>query len=60
MLSVGQSSIDAPARVVVAILDWCTRSGLDPLNLAGGCEPFHHLVQRPQTSLVRMHCALNV
>lgn len=60
MLSVEKPSIHAPAQVVVAILDWCTRPELGALNLASGRDPLHLAVQRPLTSLVRMHCALIV
>ena len=60
MLSVEKPSIHAPAQVVVAILDWCTRPELGAPNLASGREPLHLAVQRPLTSLVRMHCALIV
>jgi hypothetical protein len=60
MLSVDKPIIHVPAQVVVAILDWCTWPELVALNLAGGRDPLHLAVQRPLTSLVRMHCALNV
>lgn len=60
MLSVEKPSLETPAQVVVAVLEWAQWSELSPLNPVGGRETLRRTVHRPLTSLVRMHCALVV
>lgn len=60
MLSVEKPSVEAPVHNVVALIDWSQRSEVWPLDLASARERIHQAVQRPLTSLVRMHCALIV
>jgi hypothetical protein len=60
LLVVEKPSIEVPAQIVVAVLDWCWRTELQPLAVVSERESLHQAVQRPMTSLVRMHCALIV
>jgi len=60
MLTVEKSTLDLPAPVVVAILDWSGLSDLRPLDPFKGREIEKRVVERRQTSLLRMHCALIV
>ena len=60
MLTVEKSTLELPAPVVVAILDWSLLTDLAPLDPFKGREVEKRVVERPQTSLLRMHCALIV
>lgn len=60
MLTVAKTTLELPAPVVVAILDWFVMSDLRPLDPFKGREPEQRAVKRLQTSLLRMHCALIV
>ncbi|MBL8964210.1 MAG: hypothetical protein JNK70_09080 [Phycisphaerae bacterium] len=60
MLSVEKPALELPALVAVAVLEWARWPELRPLDPVCGREQRSHAVHRPLTSLVRMHCALNV
>lgn len=60
MLTVAKSTLELPAPVLVAILDWSGSSDLRPLDPFRGRDAEKRVVERPQTSLLRMHCALIV
>lgn len=60
MLTVEKSTLDLPTPMVVAILDWSELSDLRPLDPFKGWEVEKRVVERPQTTLLRMHCALIV
>jgi hypothetical protein len=60
MLTVEKSTLELPAPVIVAILDWSRMSDLRPLDPFKGCEIENRVAERPQTSLLRLHCALIV
>jgi len=60
MLTVQKSTVELPAPVVVAVLAWAQPVDQVPLALIRGHERDQRVVQRPQTSLLRQHCALIV
>ncbi len=60
MLTVEKSTLELPTPVVVATLDWSAITDLRPLDPFKGREVEKRVVERPQTSLLRMHCALIV
>jgi len=60
MLSVQKSTVELPAPVVVAVLDWALTSDLLPPVQFQAHEQQLRAVERPPTSLLRMHCALIV
>ncbi|MCC6322971.1 MAG: hypothetical protein IT438_16225 [Phycisphaerales bacterium] len=60
MLTVAQATFDLPAPVAVAILDWSGSTDLRPPASFRVRDIEQRAVGRPQTSLLRMHCALVV
>ena len=60
MLTVQKSSVELPAPVVVAVLDWALPADVLPTALFRGLDRERRVVERPQTSLLRLHCALIV
>lgn len=60
MLTVAKTTLELPAPVVVAVLDWFVMSDLRPLDPFKGRDAEQRAVKRLQTSLLRMHCALIV
>lgn len=60
MLSVEKSTVELPALVVVAVIDWVPLADLVPDALFRVHEREQRAVQRPPTSLLRLHCALIV
>ncbi|MFN7022052.1 MAG: hypothetical protein ACK4WH_12095 [Phycisphaerales bacterium] len=60
MLTVEKSTLELPTPVLVAIPEWSALTDLRPLDLFKGPEVEMRVVERPQTSLLRMHCALIV
>lgn len=60
MLTVEKTTLELPTPVVVATLDWSAITDLRPLDPFKGWEVEKRVVERPQTTLLRMHCALIV
>lgn len=60
MLTVAKTTLELPAPVVVAVLDWFVMGDLGSLDPFKGREAEQRAVKRLQTSLLRMHCALIV
>lgn len=60
MLTVQKSTVELPVPVVIAVLAWAQPVDQVPLALIRGHERDQRVVQRPQTSLLRQHCALIV
>lgn len=60
MLSVEKSTVQLSVPVVVAVLDWTLASDLLPPAQFRAHERQVRAVERPPTSLLRMHCALIV
>lgn len=60
MLTVQKSTLELPAPVVVAVLDWAQPADQVSLALFWGHDRDLRVVQRPQTTLLRLHCALIV
>ncbi len=60
MLSGEQIGLEIPPQVAIAVIEWLPFAELRPIETCGVREPASQAVERPQTSLVRMHCALIV
>ena len=60
MLTVQKPTVELPASVVVAVLDWTMAADLVPLAVSRMPIRDISAVARPPTSLLRMHCALIV
>ncbi|MBN8646022.1 MAG: hypothetical protein J0L61_12370 [Planctomycetes bacterium] len=60
MLTVDKSTVELPAPVVIAVLDWTLSVDVLPTALFRGLDREQRVVERPQTSLLSLHCALIV
>lgn len=60
MLTVEKSTVELPAPVVIAVLDWTLSIDVLPTALFRGLDREQRVVERPHTSLLRLHCALIV
>ncbi|MGD9691358.1 MAG: hypothetical protein AB7G17_00785 [Phycisphaerales bacterium] len=60
MLTDAKLAVELPASMLVAVLDWTSTTDLCSLAPFKGRDIEKRAVERPQTSLLRMHCALIV
>ncbi|MBS0190570.1 MAG: hypothetical protein JSR52_05415 [Planctomycetes bacterium] len=60
MLTVQKSTVELPAPVVVAVLDWSIAVDLFPPTTTRVPYRGSSAIIRPPTSLLRQHCALIV
>ncbi len=60
MLTVEKPAVDAAAPAMVAVLDWPALIDLSTSAPLKFREVGPRAIERPQTSLLRMHCALIV
>lgn len=60
MLTVAKTTLELPAPVVIAVLDWTLCADVLPPALLRGLDREMWVIERPQTSLLRQHCALIV
>ena len=60
LLTVAKSTLELPGPVVVAILDWFVLPDIRPPEAIKGSNIGRWVLERPPTSLLRMHCALIV
>lgn len=60
MLAVQKSTVELPAPVVIAVLDWVQPACVLPPAPFRGLDREQRGIERQQTSLLRLHCALIV
>lgn len=60
MLMVEKSAVEFSPPVVIAVLHWPLLTDIRPADLFRVSDRGHRAVLHPQTSLLRLHCALTV